>query len=323
MSKVMDVTKAINWNKLDDPMDFTVLKRAEDNFWLPEKIPISNDVAKWRTLPESIKQTMINVLAGLTLLDTIQYTDGLPAISDEALTQHEVAVLSQFEYMEAVHARSYSSIFATVCTTMENETAFAWSATEPTLVRKAEMILEAYRGADKYERKINSCFLEGFWFYSGFYFPFYMDSRGLPNIANVIKLIHRDEAIHLYYMGYKYQQMIKDLPQEEKDRLQDYTYERLSEFYEVEADYARMLYDEHGLTERVLAFMRYNGNRALRNLGYEPLFPDEICQVDAEILLAMSGDGNHDFFSLAGRKYLLLDRESSTNEDRGLLQGII
>ena len=35
---------AINWNRVIDPVDDDVWDRLTGNFWLPEKVPLSNDV---------------------------------------------------------------------------------------------------------------------------------------------------------------------------------------------------------------------------------------------------------------------------------------
>ncbi len=63
---------AINWNRLQDDKDLEVWNRLTSNFWLPEKIPLSNDVPSWNTLSEREQQLTIRVFTGLTLLDTIQ-----------------------------------------------------------------------------------------------------------------------------------------------------------------------------------------------------------------------------------------------------------
>jgi ribonucleoside-diphosphate reductase beta chain len=52
-------------------------------------------------------------------------------------------VLSNISFMEAVHARSYSSIFP-LCQTKDVDAAYAWSEESESLQRKAEM-LEYYR----------------------------------------------------------------------------------------------------------------------------------------------------------------------------------
>ena len=118
---------AINWNRIDDDKDLEVWNRLTSNFWLPEKVPLSNDIPAWQTLSAAEQQLTIRVFTGLTLLDTIQNTVGAPALMADALTPHEEAVLSNISFMEAVHARSYSSIFSTLCHSKEVDAAFTWS----------------------------------------------------------------------------------------------------------------------------------------------------------------------------------------------------
>lgn len=81
------------------------------------KVPLSNDIPARQTLSHAEQQLTIRVFTGLTLLDTIQNTVGAPALMSDALTPHEEAVMSNISFMEAVHARSYSSIFSTLCQT--------------------------------------------------------------------------------------------------------------------------------------------------------------------------------------------------------------
>lgn len=85
---------AINWNKIEDDKDLEVWNRLTSNFWLPEKVPLSNDIPAWQTLSPAEQQLTIRVFTGLTLLDTIQNTVGAPALMADALTPHEEAVLS-------------------------------------------------------------------------------------------------------------------------------------------------------------------------------------------------------------------------------------
>lgn len=70
---------AINWNRIDDDKDLEVWNRLTSNFWLPEKVPLSNDIPAWQTLSAAEQQLTIRVFTGLTLLDTIQNTVGAPA----------------------------------------------------------------------------------------------------------------------------------------------------------------------------------------------------------------------------------------------------
>nr|WP_234853565.1 class 1b ribonucleoside-diphosphate reductase subunit beta [Paracoccus everestensis] len=312
------VARAINWNRLDDEKDLEVWNRLTVNFWLPEKVPLSNDVQSWATLRPAERELTIRVFTGLTLLDTVQNTIGAPSMMPDAITPHEEAVLSNIAFMEAVHARSYSSIFSTLCLTKEVDEAFRWAEENPHLQAKARLILEEYKaGSDPLKRKIASVFLESFLFYSGFYLPMYWSSRAkLTNTADLIRLIIRDEAVHGYYIGYKFQRALERETEARRAELKDFAFSLMFELYDIEQRYTAELYDGIGLTEDVKAFLHYNANKALQNLGFEALFPPSVCEVNPAILAALSPDSeNHDFFSGSGSSYVIGKAVATEDED--------
>ncbi|WLT09054.1 class 1b ribonucleoside-diphosphate reductase subunit beta [Bartonella apihabitans] len=299
---------AINWNKIEDEKDLEVWNRLTGNFWLPEKVPLSNDVSSWASLTPAEQQLTIRVFTGLTLLDTMQNFVGAISLLPDAITPHEEAVLTNIAFMEAVHARSYSSIFSTLCLTKDVDEAYRWSEENAFLQKKAALVLDYYNGSDALKRKIASVFLESFLFYSGFYLPMYWSSRAkLTNTADLIRLIIRDEAVHGYYIGYKFQIGFNKLPQSGQNEIKDFTYTLLMDLYDIETKYTEQLYDGVNLSEEVKVFLHYNANKALMNLGFEPLFPPDICKVNPAILSALSpnADENHDFFSGSGSSYVI------------------
>ena len=300
--------QAINWNRIEDDKDLEVWDRLTGNFWLPEKVPLSNDIPSWRTLKPHEQLMTTRVFTGLTMLDTIQGTVGAVSLIPDARTPHEEAVYTNIAFMESVHAKSYSSIFSTLISTAEIDDAFRWSEENEHLQRKAQIVLDFYYGDDPEKRKVASAMLESFLFYSGFYAPMYWSSHAkLTNTADLIRLIIRDEAVHGYYIGYKFQQALKDADQARRDELKDYTFDLLYELYDNEESYTEDLYDPLGQTEDVKMFLRYNANKALMNLGYEPLFPKQATAVSPAILAALSpnADENHDFFSGSGSSYVM------------------
>jgi len=312
------ITRPINWNKVEDSVDLDVWNRLTQNFWLPEKIALSNDIQSWSTLTEDEKLLTMRVFTGLTMLDTIQGTVGSMSTLPDSRTQHEEAVITNIAFMESVHAKSYSSVFSTLCSTADIDEVFRWSEDNPYLQKKAEIILGYYRGDDPLKRKVASTLLESFLFYSGFYLPMYWSSRAkLTNTADLIRLIIRDEAVHGYYIGYKFQLAYNEATPERQAELKQYTYDLLLELYENEIKYTADLYDEKGLTEDVKKFLHYNANKALMNLGFEALFPKDICNVNPAILAALSpnADENHDFFSGSGSSYVIGKHESTTDDD--------
>ncbi|EJK79952.1 class 1b ribonucleoside-diphosphate reductase subunit beta [Agrobacterium sp. SHOUNA12C] len=313
-----EAVRAINWNRIEDDKDLEVWNRLTGNFWLPEKVPLSNDIPSWAALKPEEQQLTIRVFTGLTLLDTIQTSIGAPTLMEDSITSHEEAVYSNISFMEAVHARSYSSIFSTLCSTPDVDDAYRWSEENEHLQRKSALILEQYRNGDPLKRKIASVFLESFLFYSGFYLPMYWSSRAkLTNTADMIRLIIRDEAVHGYYIGYKFQRGLERLSEEGRQEIKDFAFDLLLELYDNETKYTEALYDGVGLTEDVKKFLHYNANKALMNLGYEALFPPDACKVNPAILSALSpnADENHDFFSGSGSSYVIGKAVATEDED--------
>jgi ribonucleoside-diphosphate reductase beta chain len=309
----------INWNEIEDSVDLEVWNKLTSNFWLPEKIPLSNDIKAWSTLTDAEKLLTIRVFTGLTTLDTVQATVGAVSLLPDALTQHEEAVYTNIAFMESVHAKSYSSIFSTLCSDKEIEEIFRWAAENDQIREKERLVLERYNGDDPLKKKIASTLLESFLFYSGFYWPLYLSSRSkLTNTADLIRLIIRDEAVHGYYIGYKFQRGLKtQQSQRRHDDLKEFTFDLLFDLYENEVKYTADLYDSVGLTEDVKKFLRYNANKALMNLGYEPMFPKEQTQFDAAVMSALSPNSgeNHDFFSGSGSSYVIGKAEQLADEE--------
>lgn len=65
--------------------------------------------------------------------------------------------MSNISFMEAVHARSYSSIFSTLCQTKDVDAAYARSEESESLQRKAELVLEYYRADEPLKKRSPAC----------------------------------------------------------------------------------------------------------------------------------------------------------------------
>lgn len=311
--------EAINWNKVDD-FDKQIWDKLTSQFWLPEKIALSNDIPSWNTLTDVEKTLVLHVFTGLTQLDTVQGRFGSVSLMKDAKTLFEEAIYTNIAFMEQVHAKSYSSIFSTLSNTKDINDSFRWSTENVHLRKKIKIIMSYYNPettstVDMLKKKIASVFLESFLFYSGFYLPLYLNGQAkLPNTADIIRLIIRDEAIHGYYVGAKFQEEIKELGETEAQSVKDWAYDLLMELYENEILYTQELYDEVGLTEDVKQFLKYNANKALQNLGLDSLFPNP--EVNPVIINQLSlTSETHDFFSGGGSSYMMAKTEALTDDD--------
>lgn len=314
----VELIEPINWNEVKDPKDKEIWEKLTQNFWLDTKVALSNDIASWNTFTTEEQAATVKVFMGLTLLDTVQSAIGAVNLIPDARTQHEEAVYTNIAFMESVHAKSYSSIFSTLISSSEIKEAFRWAKEDEYLKRKQAIVLHYYRGNDPEKRKIASTMLESFLFYSGFFMPLWWATKGkLTNTADIIRLIIRDESIHGYFIGYKFQQAFKESSPERRKELEDFTHELMYALYANEEKYTESLYDEIGLTEEVKKFLKYNANKALNNLGFEAVYSAEETQVAPQILASLNpgSDENHDFFSGSGSSYVIANTEETDDDD--------
>lgn len=313
----VELEQAIDWNTIEDPLDNDIWKRLVSQFWVPEKIALSNDLPSWGTFTDDEKLATVRALTGLTLLDSIQGKVGAISMIPDARTSHEVAVLTNIAFMEEIHAKSYSSIFSTLISSNEIKDTFRWSRENEFLKKKAAIILHYYRGEDPLKRKIASTLLESFLFYSGFFLPLWWSSKGkLTNTADIIRLIIRDEALHGYYLGAKFQQGFREQTPERQEELREFFEEVSTVLLDNEDKYTEHLYDAIGLTEDVKAFLRLNLNKAADNLGFEQPHPGVEQKVPTQILASLDPGGSetHDFFSGSGAAYLVAGVATDSEE---------
>jgi len=304
----MSTWKAVNWNRPDD--DFTIAFWNQNimQFWTDEEIPLSDDKMSWLTLSEAEQELYMKVLGGLTLLDTVQGGVGMPKILEFVEGLQRKAVLGFMGMMEQIHAKSYSSIFTTLATNEEIDSVFRWVENNRYLQIKAETISQYYNGIrtrkDLYLAMAASVLLESYLFYSGFFYPLYLAGQGkMTSSGEIIDLILRDESIHGLYVGALAQEIYEGLDPDERDTAYETVQGLLRYLHGNEERYTEELYAAVGLVDEVKAFLRYNANKALMNLGLDPLFPEE--EINPIVLNGISTrTKQHDFFSKKGNGYV-------------------
>jgi ribonucleoside-diphosphate reductase beta chain len=312
--------KAVNWNRPDDDYTLAFWQQNVMQFWTDEEIPLSDDQMSWMELGRSQQDLYKKVLGGLTLLDTIQGGVGMPKIVEHVDGLQRKAVLSFMGMMEQIHAKSYSSIFTTLSTAEEIDEIFRWVETNPRLQLKASRIASVYENISTpkslYLAMSASVLLESFLFYSGFFYPLYLAGQGkMTSSGEIIDLILRDESIHGLYIGTLAQEVFQELNGQDKEQVTKELFALFQELYDNEAAYTSELYTEIGLDEEVMAYVRYNANKALMNLGLDAHFPEEA--VNPIVFNGISTrTKQHDFFSKKGNGYVrTLHVEQLRDED--------
>lgn len=300
---------AVNWNTPDNDYVLMFWEQNIKQFWIDTEYIPSKDIDSWKGLSWDMKECYKKALGGLTLLDTLQSHTGMPKIIDHISSLQNKAVLSYMCMMEAIHAKSYSTIFTTVSTTNEINDVFGWVKENKFLQYKASSIDKYYRAIDKenvtdeelFMALAGSVLLESFLFYSGFFLPLWLCGQGqMVASADIIKKIIADESIHGVFVGLIAQEVYSRLPN--KAEVKARFLNLLNDLYENELKYTEELYTVVGLTAEVKEYVRYNGNKALMNLGFDPIF--EVKQVNPIVLNGLNTETTqHDFFSKKSTNY--------------------
>ncbi|MBM7708274.1 class 1b ribonucleoside-diphosphate reductase subunit beta [Enterococcus lemanii] len=310
--------KTLNWNIEEDVFDEYVWDKATAQFWLDTRVPVSNDLSDWRTLSETEKNIINQVVGGLALLDTLQSEEGVNKIRADARTRKEAAVINNFLMMESIHAKSYGTILTSLNENAVIDQVYHWMNNDPQMQYKVRRINEIYQTGDPLQKKVASVFLEGILYYDNFFLPlWYRGQNKLANLSEIIKLIIRDESVHGTYLGYKFQLGFAELNAEEQVAFKIWMDDLLDDLLENEFIFTEKLYAPLDLVDDVKQFIRYNANKSLQNMGFDARFEQAtIEEIHPLVKNGISTEtANHDFFSQVGAGYLLGNVEAMTADD--------
>lgn len=314
--------KAVDWNNLDNQMYKTFWDQNVRQFWVDEEIPVSDDKHDWQSglMSDEQKDVYEKVFAGLTLLDTQQGGLGMPSITLAVDNLHAKAIFSFMSMMEQMHAKSYSTIFSTLSNSARIEELFQWVENHDLLQKKLQIIEKNYidiqNDVDLYKALCASVLLETYLFYSGFYYPLWWAGQGkMIKSAEIISLIIRDESIHGVFTGLIAQQTLEKIDHFKHEELKQFVLDMLVELQELEELYTKELYEKLGLHDDVIKYVKYNADKALMNLGFEPFFNIQEKDVNVIVMNGISTETkNHDFFSTKGNGYIKNTTQSEIDD---------
>ncbi|MFQ3843361.1 class 1b ribonucleoside-diphosphate reductase subunit beta [Staphylococcus pseudoxylosus] len=305
---IINNLEAVDWNTPVDTFTKMFYDQNKNQFWIPEEFSIPLDLPSWNKLTVEERDVYIHVLGGLTLLDTEQTEEGMLHVAKATDHSQRKALLMFMGAMEGIHADSYSTIFQTLASKSDRNELFEWVKGNKNLQYKAKSVVTYYRELEKDDYTyidlakayIASVFLETFLFYSGFYYPLYQYGQGkVMQSGDVINMIIRDESIHGVYIGLLFQELFRDkLNEVEKKAVYDFSIELLEDLYANEVEYTDSVYNKIGLSADVKAFVRYNANKAMMNLGFDSYFDEKDCEFSSIVLNGLdTKTKNSDFFS--------------------------
>lgn len=185
--------------------------RQMQNFWRPEEIQLSKDRGDFKEMSDNERFIFTSNLKYQTMLDSV-ICRGVPTLLEFVTNTELEACLMTWQFFEKIHSQSYSYVIQNVYP--DSREVFGGIYTDPEIMKRAKKAIEDYNtlmgmGCDStkerdvrrqiYMTVISINILEAIRFYVSFVCSFaFGENKKMVGNADIIKLIKRDEALHLY-----------------------------------------------------------------------------------------------------------------------------
>jgi len=216
------------------PVFFDLYKKQLEFFWRPEEIELKKDRSDFKddnVMSENERFIFTSNLKYQTVMDSV-ICRGVPLIQQYVSNPELEACLNVWQFFEQVHSYSYTYIIKNV---YADPTAILDSClTDKEIVKRAEVAVKEYdalletphsvKALKKqiYLTLISINILEAVRFYVSFICAFaFAENKKMVGNADIVKLIKRDEALHLYNT----QEILKILRTVEDEGFKDIAHE--------------------------------------------------------------------------------------------------
>lgn len=299
--------QAVNVSRYDQQkyeMFEKLIEKQLSFFWRPEEIDVSQDRIDYNDLPEHEKHIFISNLKYQTLLDSIQGRSPnialLPIVSIPELETW----IETWSFSETIHSRSYTHIIRNIVN--DPSLVFDDIVVNDEIIKRAQDIAKYYddlilatqnfqlNGNKKdfdykkellsLKKKLYLCLvsinvLEAIRFYVSFACSFAFAERELmEGNAKIIKLIARDEALHLTGTQFILNVLAKDDPDfiNIQKECEEEVYDIFKKVVQQEKDWINYLFKDGsmiGLNSNILnQYLEYISNLRMTAIGLKPIF---------------------------------------------------
>jgi ribonucleoside-diphosphate reductase beta chain len=279
-------------------------------FWRPEEVDLTNDRKDFMDLPEHEKHIFVSNLKYQTLLDSVQGRSPNVALLPVVSLPEVETWIETWSFSETIHSRSYTHIVRNI---IPNPAVVFDDITQNDyIVRRAETVTAYYDSfislsnyytqlgegthtingetiavslrelkRQLYLMLVSVNVLEAIRFYVSFACSFAFAERAkMEGNAKIIKLIARDEALHLTGTQHMLQIMARGKDDPElaiiAEECRDDVVAIFLEAAEQEKEWAEYLFKDGsmiGLNKDILSqYVEYITNQRISALGFDPIF---------------------------------------------------
>jgi ribonucleoside-diphosphate reductase beta chain len=278
------------YDKFRYPKFYELFLQQKENFWMPFEIGLANDRVQYERLTNEEKFVFESNLRWQTATDSLLSRSIHQMTKYMSSTELELCC-GTWADMENVHSLSYTWILQNI--TKDAGRFFDSILEDKYIVERMEKISNAYDkllGDSKnikqeiFDAVLSTQVTEGLSFYVSFACSFYFGYRGkMVGNADIIKLIHRDEATHVAIT----QNIMKYWRDNKNEGFQDVIKQNEQKVYDVygqavqnEKDWAKHLFSIGsliGLNEQMLGgYIEWLANSRLVSMGYKKMFDQKV-----------------------------------------------
>ena len=274
-----DSTNIFNLNNVKYQWANQLYRTMMGNFWIPEKIDLTQDKNDYKNLTDQEKEAYDGILSFLIFLDSIQ-TNNIPNVCDYITAPEINLILSIQTFQEAIHSQSYQYIIESILPKEIRNSIYDKWREDKILFERNKYIAEMYQKFleepnDKNFSKviIADYLLEAIYFYNGFNFFYLLASRNrMMGTSDVIRLINRDELSHVVI----FQHLLKEIRNENPDFFNDEEiYSMFRKAVEQEINWTNHIIGNQilGITEETTEqYTKWLANERLRSIGLKPIY---------------------------------------------------
>lgn len=213
-----------------DVLKYPVFKDLDSkqmmNFWRPEEMELKKDRSDFKEMSDNEKFIFTSNLKYQTMLDSV-ICRGVPTLLQYVTNTELEACMMTWQFFEKIHSQSYSYIIQNVYS--DSREVFSGIYEDKEIIKRAKGAIEDYNnlmGMAKqttatheikeqiYMTVMSINILEAVRFYVSFVCSFaFAENKKMVGNADIIKLIKRDEALHLSST----QEILKILNKEESE----------------------------------------------------------------------------------------------------------
>ena len=241
------------------------------NFWRPEEIELKKDRGDFKEMSDNEKFIFTSNLKYQTMLDSV-ICRGVPTLLQYVTNTELEACMMTWQFFEKIHSQSYSYIIQNVYA--DSSEVFGGIYEDKEIMKRANGAIEDYNNLmgmtcettkiatlkkQIYMTVISINILEAVRFYVSFICSFaFAENKKMAGNADIIKLIKRDEALHLANT----QEILKILHNEDSEgfiktahQCQDLAVEMFERAAKEEKEWASYLFKDGsiiGLNETIL-----------------------------------------------------------------------